>query len=289
MTEEPLLFGAGDGLVGVLSLPAAGVDPERPALLLLNAGLVHRVGPHRLYVQAARRLAEDGFVCLRFDFSGIGDSLPRGDHLPYRQSTLAETRAAMDLLAERHGCRSFCLAGLSSGALVSMATALADRRVVGAALLNPHGFEDSAEFESHIAQTSQARIYAGNLRKLRSWQRLVTGQTDYRRLGRSLLHRLRGGAGGSASAVTDEARAQLQGFFALPIRILLLLSEQDRSLDNFAEILGRQWRQRLGPQVETALIADANHTFAGPVHLGAAVDALQAWMRAGWCPQAAQS
>jgi hypothetical protein len=283
MTEEPMVFGPGGALIGVACRPPAGrFDPSRPALILLNAGLVHRVGPHRLYVETARRLAEQGFVSLRFDFSGIGDSLPRPDHLPYQQSTLIEVREAMDRLGAWLEIEHFCLAGLSSGALVSMAATIDDARVVGAALLNPHGFAESAELGAHVANQSQGRIYTQNLLQLDSWRRLISGKTDYRRLGRALKYRLSPRRDEKIDAAAEKARGELQTFFALPKRILLLLSDQDRSLDNFTEVLGARWRQSLGPHVQTILLENANHTFAGPVHGRQAVDAIEQWMLRNW-------
>jgi alpha/beta superfamily hydrolase len=69
-----VLFGRTRSLVGIITdPPEAERDPQRPAIVCLNAGIIHRVGPHRLYVKMARTLAAMGFVVLRFDFSGIGD------------------------------------------------------------------------------------------------------------------------------------------------------------------------------------------------------------------------
>ena len=75
MTEQVLLFGTNRCLVGMLTEPEKSQVPaDLPAFILFNAGLLHRVGPNRLHVTLARRLARRGFPVLRFDFSGIGDS-----------------------------------------------------------------------------------------------------------------------------------------------------------------------------------------------------------------------
>src|SRR5690606_23743533 len=75
MRESAVLFGPTRSLVGVVTEPAAGsARPDAPAVLILNSGLVHRVGPKRLHVRLARRLAGLGFTCMRIDLSGIGDS-----------------------------------------------------------------------------------------------------------------------------------------------------------------------------------------------------------------------
>ena len=61
LTEEPLQFGEGGRLFGILTLP--GMPPRRaqelPVFVFLNAGLLHRVGPHRLHVRLAGS-AKDG-------------------------------------------------------------------------------------------------------------------------------------------------------------------------------------------------------------------------------------
>jgi hypothetical protein len=64
--EEAQLLGKDRDLVGVVTNPAAAeVHSKLPAFLLLNAGSVHHVGPNRLYVKIARRLASLGFVIAR--------------------------------------------------------------------------------------------------------------------------------------------------------------------------------------------------------------------------------
>jgi len=73
MHEIACQFGPEERLFGIVS------QPERPrigapAVLFLTAGLLHHVGPHRLYVQAARQLNTLGFTALRFDLGDVGDS-----------------------------------------------------------------------------------------------------------------------------------------------------------------------------------------------------------------------
>lgn len=139
MSERTLLFGDGKSLVGIVTEPATPQPAgQRPAVILLNAGVLHRVGPNRLHVRLARKLADAGFLVLRFDYSGTGDSRPRDNNLPFVRSALAETRQAMDLLASTRGADRFLLAGLCSGADNALLAAGEDPRVVGAALLEPY-------------------------------------------------------------------------------------------------------------------------------------------------------
>lgn len=137
MIERAFNFGPRKSLVGIWTEPtdfAAG--GARPVALCLNAGLLHRVGPSRLYVQLARRLAALGYPAFRFDFSGIGDSDAPGDERAYEERVVREVQAAMDFLAARFGAARFVPLGLCSGADAAHRAAVADARVAAAVFLD---------------------------------------------------------------------------------------------------------------------------------------------------------
>ncbi len=138
MREQAVTFGAADSLAGVLT--QTDTDSQRPHVLILNAGVVHHVGPGRLGVEVARELAAAGFSSLRFDFSGIGDSAPRVPPLDPIACGIADVRDAMDYLGAAQGARQFVLLGLCSGARHAHYVATADTRVVGAVLLDGYAF-----------------------------------------------------------------------------------------------------------------------------------------------------
>src|SRR5688572_22932114 len=106
--ESLLTFGASGTLHGILTEPeAARRVPDAPFVLLWNVGLHHRVGPYRIYVDLARRLAEAGYGSLRFDTSGLGDSeTSRNDARSDAERNVADVRAAMQALGEQRGVSS---------------------------------------------------------------------------------------------------------------------------------------------------------------------------------------
>src|SRR5688572_23958863 len=138
-----------------------------PAFIMLNSGLLHRVGPHRLYVELARALAAQGIPSLRFDFSGIGDSGPRTDQVQARLAAVDETREAMDLLHERIGSRSFVLVGVCSGADAAFRTAARDHRVVGTVMIDGLPYRSWRFFLRH---------YLRRLIRPSSWRNVFTGR-----------------------------------------------------------------------------------------------------------------
>lgn len=139
MNEIPVVFGAERHLVGTLTLPTEGT-PAKAAFVLMNAGVVHRIGPHRINVKLARHLAQLGFASLRFDLSGQGDSRVPVSALDFAQQAVADIRAAMDHVARTADVHRFVIAGICSGADNGWSTAQADPRVVGLCMLDGYAY-----------------------------------------------------------------------------------------------------------------------------------------------------
>lgn len=151
--EKVVTFGEGKSLVGILTVPA-----ERRAgaahVVLINSGVIHRVGAHRLYVGFARAFATIGTPTLRFDLSGIGDSERQSGEatLTLQDSVTRDISGALDFLAAEHGAERFVLAGLCSGAFDSFEHAVRDPRVAGAAMLDmPGPFRNWSYVVQHLA------------------------------------------------------------------------------------------------------------------------------------------
>ena len=134
-------------LIGIETLATGPASSAGlPAIILLNAGIVHRVGPHRITVTLARRLAEAGHAVLRFDQSGIGDSRPRAAGVSYLESVIDDVRQGMAYLEKTSGARRFILGGICSGADNSLRAALVEPRIVGIALLDPYAYRTAGYY-----------------------------------------------------------------------------------------------------------------------------------------------
>jgi hypothetical protein len=186
MTESAIVFGRERSLVGVLTekgTPDLNANEEysKTGILLLSSGLDHHVGPNRIYVKLARRLAESGRLSLRFGFSGIGDSGPRRDKLPAEESVVDETRQAMDYLENLRGIKEFCCVGLCAGADASAMALKEDHRAKKGILINP-SFTRAAQ--GIVEQRIIYQKYAYFSKK--SWLRLITLRSDYQRIWRML-------------------------------------------------------------------------------------------------------
>lgn len=132
MRETTLAFGPDNGLIGSVSLPVTPPEAySRIGVLLFNAGIVHRVGPHRINVYIARELAARGFPSIRFDLAGHGDSARLTGAYSYEAQAVIDLRAAMDALAAAANVTRFIIFGYCSGGYHGYTTALEDERVAG--------------------------------------------------------------------------------------------------------------------------------------------------------------
>lgn len=167
--EVPHIFGDFDHLMGVVNNPDEKSDT---GVILLTAGMLHHVGPFRMYVNLARELERQGILSLRFDLSGIGESLPVASGGTSLQRAANETRQAMDFLQENYGVKRFVLFGLCSGADDGFNTAIDEDRVDGLVLLDGCGYP-TADFHKR-------RVHSHYLPRLKSlsWWRKKVGHSD---------------------------------------------------------------------------------------------------------------
>jgi pimeloyl-ACP methyl ester carboxylesterase len=134
MPERAFRFGRAQHLVGVAGLPRAAHGGV--GVIVLNAGLMHRIGPFRLHVELTRRLNARGYPTLRFDLSTLGDSGASAEAGSREQQIRADVADAMALLARQAGCMRFVLIGLCRGAQSAHTAACTEAGVAGAVFLD---------------------------------------------------------------------------------------------------------------------------------------------------------
>ncbi len=175
--ERPLAVPSESGrLAGISSLPDGESGPL--AAVFLNAGAVRRIGPHRLWVDTARRWAGRGIPSLRLDLEGIGDS--DGDAAPlanvaelYDPRFTTQVRAALDELERQGVGERFVVVGLCSGSSWAFQAALDDPRITTAIMVNPR-----------ILYWDEAIDIARDLRRTRLlvkpviWKRIMRGDVS---------------------------------------------------------------------------------------------------------------
>jgi len=171
---------------GQITTSDAEAGEPKPALILFNAGLLHRVGPNRLNTTLARICADDGYPSLRLDLTGLGDSpaLSAGTE-PQSSSNNNNVESdlsdAMNFMQQRYQVKKFILIGLCSGALDALAVAAIDKRVVAAVCIDGIAFRTPRFYVNHIFSHKMKRML-----QIKNWRRLLyrvtEGETEYGQL-----------------------------------------------------------------------------------------------------------
>jgi len=277
LTETALLLGRSRNLVAIVTR-SNSVSTALPAVVLLNAGSIHRVGPNRLYVRAARSLAATGQLVCRFDFAGLGDSATgkaTESAAGFEARAAQETGQVMDDLAERFGVKRFVLVGLCSGADIAYRHARVDGRVAGAVLVNGHLVSDVVLRSVYPRARARAasRRYLKKLSSPTSWRRLLAGESVGWKALTSGLERFvsrpferllarRSRVNPEVSTVVEVA-AELAQLAARRARISLVYSDGSLAYDVYRLTLHRALRELLrSRQVELRIVRRTDHVFS---------------------------
>ena len=144
ISETVLQLSTNPHLTGVLTEPLV-VDNSLPTIVLLNSGATQHIGPGRLHVHLARRLAAAGFRCLRLDVCGLGDSITpeiSTENVTYTPTAFRDIDLTLRELQRRELGARFVLLGLCSGAYNAFQAAaqISNPALIESVLLNPLTF-----------------------------------------------------------------------------------------------------------------------------------------------------
>lgn len=177
--EKIANFGKSANLAGILHVSKkAEASTANPAVVILNAGLIHKVGPNRIFVEMARQLSDIGLNVMRFDFSGIGDSSKRDDAESFEKAAENEVSEAFNYIQQKLGNKKYILIGLCSGAIASLNIGAKDNRVIAAVIIN------IPPPDTYVGkEMSSASFYFENaLFSANSWKKMVLGKSEYRKI-----------------------------------------------------------------------------------------------------------
>ena len=139
MNEQVFRYGNTNQGFGISSLPE--VMEGAPVLVLLNAGLLHREEPYRLNVLVSRALASMGYICIRVDLAGKGDT-PESSEMTNRESVAQDWSNISKAIEAQFGERAVLILGLCSGADNAIKLTAEDSKIQGLLLLDPLANED---------------------------------------------------------------------------------------------------------------------------------------------------
>ena len=261
MKPKPVLLGAERQLFGILH-PADA--PRRTAVIVLNSGLLHNVGPFRLHVDLANRLSAAGFVTLRLDQSGKGESAARPGKS--REETLLEDYD--DAMAYLRGLdiEQTALIGLCSGADDELYIAAERGSVRGLVMLDGYAPKGPGYTLVH---------YGTRLFRPGAWTR---------RIGRLLCAPKR--AAGVDTTLIDirdwkapaEMVSGIASFLSGGGKLLAVYTAGVSEYYNHANQLARSLTTTAG--LKEVYLPEVDHTYSRSAHRSAVVRDVTEWLRA---------
>ena len=279
MQEKIVNFGPADKsdkqgagkLLGILTTPDADKKVAgAPIALILNAGIVHRVGPFRLHVDIARQLADRGFTTMRLDLSGLGDSAPRTGKIEGEEDRAnLDVGDAMDHLTEATGVDKFVLLGLCSGAFNAHKVATKDNRIVGSVFLDGIVFPTFGYFVRHkILRLFRPRFWRNSIKR-----RLASASPDKVDAAANTLAE---GEFFGGELTRAEVANDLKGLVQRGVQMLFVYTE------GYENVCGRsQFKEMYGldpdDQIQVEYYPKSEHTFRLIENRRATCDRVATW------------
>lgn len=257
MKELSEAFGSERHLVGTVTLPAEA-GATRIGFVIVNAGVIHRIGPHRWHVKLARHMAGLGFPSIRFDPAGLGDSRVPRDATSFKEQAVRDVRDAMDHLQQVAGVSEFIVGGICSGAENGFNTALTDPRIVGLWMLDGFAFPTARtrwrRYTLKLHGMSVTQIAAGVVRKLAALAGRGVGGSPAAELPQASQK-----VGGSPPA--EEFAGKLQAIVDRRVPVYILYSGSIVHLFNYADQLNERFAGRpFLRAIEVLYRPDIDHT-----------------------------
>jgi dienelactone hydrolase len=264
--------------------PASGQVRQDKAILFVNEGAHHGVGPQRLWVQLARRWASQGHVVLRFDITGIGDSPVRPgqrDLTTYGPMAIDDVKEAVSFLRSRSGARSVTALGLCSGSYHIYMAAVLGARIDQLIPINQPVFQweegmSPDEADLHAAVVAHTARQAQATKDPRKWLGILTGEIPLQRVLDFAKRRLMLVAQQQWQALERRTGLKLPSQLALRLRKLarrgvqvhLIYGPDEMGYQTLmAEAAQEVSRLQAQGKLALQLIAEGNHVFSdsGPM------------------------
>jgi len=161
---KPVTFNnRGQRLVGVLHLPdILSGDRKAPGIAMFHGFTGNKTEAHRFFVHVARSLCDSGFVVLRFDFRGSGDSDGEFEDMTL-PGEVDDAKKALSFLARQRwvvGAKIGVL-GLSMGGRVAAILASEDKRVRFVVLYSAALGPLKERFQSRLSEEDWRRLNSG--------------------------------------------------------------------------------------------------------------------------------
>jgi alpha/beta superfamily hydrolase len=263
VTETPITIAQPFGnVVGILTEPTGERVPEF-CVVLLNAGAIRRIGPNRMWVEAARRWAQRGVPTVRFDVQALGDTDGEADYRDdkalYVPRLVVQVLAVVDELQRAGVADRFVLGGLCSGAYWAFHAAVQDERVAAAWMINPRAliWDPGPSPERDLRNVTSQPLSLARLRKAFGPRGLSLARFMFTTMFRRLMRR--GAAPPLVARRDDELRETLKELREAGKHAVMVFAQDEPLYDAFAEA-GLLGELEQAPEFTIERVAVSDHT-----------------------------
>ena len=275
LTERPVSFGPEKILFGIVTEPRQG-EIRRRAVVLLNAGADYHIGVNRMHVTLARDWASRGYVALRMDLAGLGDSGTRSgqqDNQVFPTAALDDIRAAVELLRSSYGAVDITLFGLCSGAYHALRAAAAGVPVNRILMVNPQNYfwkEGMTLDDLQLAEVvHNPRLYPRRMLSGVAWKRLLGGKVNVLRIAKIYFYRpllalessLRDMARGLRIRLPNDLGWELEEIYKRGVRVVFVFASGEPGID-LLKLEGGSSVKRLGDYFRIHIVEGGDHVFS---------------------------
>jgi pimeloyl-ACP methyl ester carboxylesterase len=273
--EQPVFLRSDPRVFGILTAPCQDETREN-AVILLNAGAIPHAGPSRLHVSLARRWARCGYLVIRMDLAGLGDSETRSarpQNEVFPPAAVDDIRSAIAFLQTTYRIECVSLCGLCSGAYHALQAAIARLPLSGILMVNPQNFFWKEGTDINALQPADVFLRIQNHRErifsVAHWKRLLTGEVNIWSILRIYAQRP---LFALESTVRDVARRlhlrlsrdlgwQLEEIAHRGVRVVFVFGRGEAGIDLLRMHAGLSL-QRLKDQCRTHIIDGSDHVFS---------------------------
>jgi alpha-beta hydrolase superfamily lysophospholipase len=290
--ETPVFVDSNEALFGVLAR-SKDVPSNGRAILILNAGAIHRIGPNRLWVALARDWVRTGAVVLRLDLSGLGDSRTRGgedENFVYAKAGVPDLAAAVEFLRRERGVKTFDVVGFCGGGYQAMKAAASGVPLDSVLSVNqqvffwdPSNTADDADEKTLLAE----RWHRNSFFSPELWKKIRQGGVPVRAAARVIVWRVVGTAtnlGRSAARwlrlpLANDLATELRAVVGGNTRLRFVFSDGEAGEKMLFELAGATARrlERAGA-MSIERIPGTNHTFTAAWMQRAFKRAMESWL-----------
>jgi dipeptidyl aminopeptidase/acylaminoacyl peptidase len=256
---KPVTFeNHGQQIVGVLHVPdRLKREAKTPGIVMFHGFTGNKIESHRLFVHVARALCDSGFVVLRFDFRGSGDSDGVFDDMTV-PGEVSDAEKALTFMARQRWVdkEKIGVLGLSVGGRVAAILASKDGRVRFAVLY-------SAAL-GPLRKRFLAGIDGENLEKLDSGESVKVGDGWYLK---------------KAFFETVDDPVPLEVMHRIMVPVLLVHSDMDQVMPMEDSRKGYEIIRNLNRKNEFYIVKDGDHTFREKRHTKEVIEKTVEWLR----------